>query len=113
ASPRIASLRFSSSSRYESAKSSSMRSVPSSRRSSIPGSSQCHGSSTNNEPSLPIASSSSRSTSAVPQSNTAVTPPANASVPADTQSVPVEPSHDCIDTDSGSPPATKREPFTQ
>ena len=65
--------------------------VPSSRRSSITGLWQCHGSSRKSEPSLPIASSSSRSTSAVPQSKSARTSPGKRIVAVNTQSVPVSP----------------------
>ena len=52
-------------------RSTSIRSTPSVRRSSITGSLQCHGSSRKSEPSVPIASSSSRFGSEVPQSNNA------------------------------------------
>ena len=48
-----------------------------------PGLRQCHGSSRKSEPSLPIASSSSRSGSAVPQSNCASTSPGKRIVPGE------------------------------
>ena len=51
-----------------------------------PASSQCHGSSRKSEPSLPIASSSSRSGSAVPQSKIASTSPGKRSVAGRTPS---------------------------
>ena len=107
-SPRIASLRFSSSSLYESTGSGSIRSTPSSRRTSITGVRQCHGSSRKSEPSLPIASSSSRSGIAVPQSKIASTSPGNRSWPVNTQSVPVSPKNACPKTLSGSPPRQPR-----
>ena len=66
----------------------SIRSTLPSRRSSITGTLQCHGSSRKSEPSLPIASSSSRSAIAVPQSKIAITSPGKRSVPVKTQSVP-------------------------
>ena len=56
---------------------------------------QCHGSSRNREPSLPIASSSSRLVSAVPQSKTAIRRPGKRSVPVSVQSVPVGPYQAC------------------
>ena len=61
---------------------------PPSRRSSITGSLQCHGSSRNSDPSVPIASSSSRSGRHVPQSKSAWTSPGKRIAPVNTQSVP-------------------------
>src|SRR5207248_50206 len=109
--PRMTSETFSTSSWYGSARSTSIRSLLPSRRSSITGSSQCQGSSRNSEPSVPIASSSSRSTIAVPQSNVAITSPGKRIVPVKTQSVPLGPYHASPHTRSGSPPST-REPLT-
>ena len=89
-----------------------MRSTVSPRRSSITGSWQCHGSSRKSEPSVPIASSSSRFGSEVPQSNSATTSSGNRISPVNTQSVPLEPMCAAPTTDSGSPPS-RREPLTQ
>ena len=72
---------------------------------------QCQGSSRKSEPSLPIASSSSRSASAVAQSKVASTSPGKRSVPLKTQSVPEGPYHASPQTRSGSPPSS-REPET-
>ena len=72
-------------------RSSSIRSTPPSRRTSITGSLQCHGSSRNSDPSVPIASSSSRSGRDVPQSKSAWTSPGKRSAPVNTQSVPLGP----------------------
>src|SRR5437667_7203172 len=111
--PSIASLTFSSSRRYESARSSSIRSTLPSRRTSITGTLQCHGSSRKSEPSLPITSSSSRSGKAVPQSKIASTSPSNRSEPVKTQSVPVSPIHAWPQAEIGSPPPASRAPLTQ
>ena len=54
---------------------------------------QCHGSSRKSEPSVPIASSSSRSGRHVPQSKSARTSPGKRIEPAKTQSVPLGPTY--------------------
>ena len=89
-----------------------MRSTESFRRSSITGVPQCQGSSRNSEPSVPIASSSSRFGSEVPQSKSATTSPGKRIIPANTQSVPLEPMCAAPTTDSGSPPS-RRAPLMQ
>ena len=83
-----------------------------SRRSSITGVRACHGSSRNSDPSVPIASSSSRSGSDVPQSKSPKTSFGNSMLPAKTQSVPVGPMCARPSTLAGSP-ASRRDPLTQ